>query len=124
MPKKDRFKELPIEVLVERYAAVGIAQYEAELDSNMRKIKRLIVDIIAIEAELKTREGDGRSALMELYRHPNIQVRLNAARATLAVAPDAGRAQLIAIRDSHWMPQAMHAGMSLRNLDKGMYKPT
>jgi hypothetical protein len=122
--KNTTLKDLSVEALVKRYAATGVAQYEAELDDDLRKVKRLIRDIIAMEAELKARAGDRRTALMELYGHPNMQVRLNAARATLAVAPVAARAQLVAIQDSRWMPQAMHAGMSLWNLDRGVYQPT
>lgn len=124
MTEIGRIKDMPVHELVERYAATGVAQHEAELDSDMRKFRRLVDDIIAVEAELKARTGDARSALLDLYHHPNMQVRLNAARATLAIAPEAARAQLAAIRDSHWMPQAMHAGMSLRNLDKGIYRPS
>jgi hypothetical protein len=122
--KNATLKEFSVEELVERYAATGVAQYEAELDDDMRKVKRLITDIIAMEAELKARPGDRRVALIELYGHPNMQVRLNAARATLAVAPETARAQLVAIQDSRRMPQAMHAGMSLWNLERGVYRPT
>jgi hypothetical protein len=117
-------KQMSVESLVERYAAIGIAQYEAELDDNTPKFNRLVDDLIAVEAELKARTGDQRAALMNLYDHPNMQVRLNAAQATLAVAPEAARALLLAIRESRWMPQALHAGMSLWNLENGVYRPT
>lgn len=121
---KANLESMSVEALVERYAAVGVAQYEAELDDNLRKFKRLYKDMIAVEAELKTRPGDQRRALMKLYDHANMQVRLNSAHATLAVAPEAARAMLVAIRESRWMPQALDAGMSLRNLEKGVYRPT
>lgn len=112
-----------IEELVDRSAATGVAQDEAELDDDIGKYNRLVDDIIAVEAELKSRTGDQRTALMKLYDHPNMQVRLNAAHATLAVAPEAARALLMTIRESRWMPQAMQAGMSLRNLENGVYRP-
>ncbi|SDB31528.1 DUF2019 domain-containing protein [Bauldia litoralis] len=112
-----------IEELVDRYAATGVAQDEAELNDDIGKYNRLVDDIIAVEAELKSRAGDQRTALMKLYDHPNMQVRLNAAHATLAVAPEAARALLMTIRESRWMPQAMQAGMSLRNLENGVYRP-
>jgi hypothetical protein len=121
---KANLEAMSVEALVEHYAAVGVAQYEAELDDNLRKFNRLYNDMIAVEAELKSRAGDQRTALMKLYDHANMQVRLNAAHATLAVAPEAARALLLAIRESRWMPQALHAGMSLRNLEKGVYRPT
>lgn len=74
--------------------------------------------------ELKRREGDERSALLRLFGHPNMQVRLQAAKKTLAVAPVEARAQLEAIAASKWFPQAGDAGMSLWNLDNGVFKPT
>ena len=122
--KHTRLAEMSVEELVERYAAISVGQYEAELDDDTRKFNRLVDDLIATQAELKSRDNDARIALMRLYNYPNMQARLNAAKATLAVAPEAARAQLVAIRDSRWMPQAMDAGMSLRNLEKGVYRPT
>ena len=124
MISKADLKDISLDALVDRYATTGVAQYEAELDDNVRKFNRLVDDIIAVEAELKSRPGDQRTALLKLFNHANMQVRLNAAHATLAVAPEAARALLLAIRESRWMPQALDAGMSLRNLDKGIYKPT
>jgi len=73
---------------------------------------------------LKAREGDTRSALTCLYDHPNIQVRLNAAYATLAVAPQPARQVMEAIAAMKWHVQALDTGMTLRWLDDGRYKPT
>lgn len=50
---------------------------------------------------------------------PDMQVRLNAAKATLAVAPKAARQKLEDIAGSGW-PLAGDAGMSLWNLDRGV----
>jgi len=77
-----------------------------------------------VEAELKSRASDQRRALMTLYEHPSAQVRLNAAKATLAVAPVEAREQLEAIANSGDFPQYGHAGMSLDALDRGIFKPT
>jgi hypothetical protein len=63
-------------------------------------------------------------ALMDLYGHPNMQVRLKAAKNTLAVAPQAAREQLEAIVASDWQPYAGDAGMCLWALDEGIFKPT
>ena len=52
-----------------------------------------------------------------------MQVRVKAAIKTLGVAPEAARKVLEAIRASKWQPQAMDAGMILRGLDDGEYKP-
>lgn len=122
--KKANLQDLSVEALIKHYVTVGVAQYEAELDDNTRKFNRLYDDVKAVEAELKSRPGDQRTALLTLYNHANMQVRLNAAHATLAVAPEAARGLLVAIRDSRWMPQALDAGMSLRNLEEGVFRPT
>jgi hypothetical protein len=78
----------------------------------------------AISQELKGRSEDQRRALLSLYHHPNMQVRVKAAKATLAVAPRDARKALEEIKASGWQPQALEAGMSLWNLDRGIFKPT
>jgi hypothetical protein len=78
----------------------------------------------AIEEELKVRPGDQRRALIPLYNHPNVQVRLKSAIATLALAPDAARRQIQDIADSRDYPQAGDAGMTLDCLDRGIFRPT
>jgi hypothetical protein len=77
----------------------------------------------SVESELKSRPADERSAPLPLFDYKNMQVRVKAAKATLAIAPEAARAQLEAISASGWQPQALEAGMSLWSLDDGVYKP-
>ncbi len=110
--------------LVERFTAIGVDQFQAELLGDTTKFTRLYWQKDAIENELKARAGDQRRTLLVLFDHSNVQVRLNAARATLAVAPYQARKMLQAIADSQEYPQAGDAGMSLWNLDRGVYKPT
>jgi hypothetical protein len=62
--------------------------------------------------------------LLTLYDRRNAQVRLTAAKATLAVAPKAARVQLQKLRRLREFPQAGDAGMTLRALDDGIFKPT
>ena len=109
--------------LVKKFTEIGLAQGEADLDGNRRKYNKLYTQMEAVENELKSRAGDGRTALIPLYDHPNVEVRLKAAKATLAVAPDKARQVLITIRDSK-LYQALEAGMTLYNLDEGVFKPT
>ncbi|MDP3255693.1 DUF2019 domain-containing protein, partial [Bosea sp. (in: a-proteobacteria)] len=80
--------------------------------------------IQAIEDELKSRPGDQRRILMKLFGHPNMQVRLTAARANLAVDYPAARSEIQDIADSKWGPQCLDAGMTLINLDNGIYRPS
>lgn len=116
--------ELSVADLVQRFEAAQLAQFQAELHSDIPKQNRCVRQAMAIADELKSRPGDERSALLDLYNHPNVQVRLMAAELTLAVAPVAARAIIQAIADSKKYPQAMDAGMCLSALDQGIFTPT
>jgi hypothetical protein len=115
---------MTVDQLVKRFAEIGIAQDEALLENNITKFNRLFDQMEAVEIELKSRRGDQRRVLLTLYKHLNIQVRLAAAKATLAIAPKTAQDALHAIKASKFQPQALDAGMSLRNLEQGIYRPT
>jgi hypothetical protein len=87
------------------------------------KFNSLYRQMDATEKELRGRGREARLALLRLYDHPNMQVRLNAAKRTLGVAPEAARKVIQEIYDSKWYPQAGDAGMTLSNLDRGVFKP-
>lgn len=122
--KRTKISALSAEELVEEFVWLAIGQDDAILGNEQAKVNRLFWKLDAIMNELKSRPGDQRSALLPLYNHENMQVRVKAAKATLAIAPQAARLQLEAIRDSKWQPAALEAGMSIINLDRGIYKPT
>jgi len=122
--KRVKLQNLSVEQLVQLFADLSVQQDMAMMAMLQGKINRLFWKIEAVENELKARPGDQRSALLSLYDHKNMQVRLTSARATLALEPKLARAQLAAIAASGWQPQAGDAGMSLWNLDRGVYKPT
>ena len=122
--KRMNVQSMTVEQLVERFIAIALDQDHALLMDQIAKFNRLFDLMIAVEDELKARDGDQRQALLQLYEHPNAQVRLNAVKATLAVAPEAAREMLQIIADSKEYPQAGDAGMSIWNLERGVYKPT
>jgi hypothetical protein len=115
---------VPTAELVERFASLGLGQYQAELMGEIAKDVRLRLQMRAVTEELKSRPGDQRSALLRLYDHPNVQVRLMAAKLTLAVVPATARHVLESIKASKEYPQAADARMCLWNLDRGAFKPT
>jgi len=121
--KRKKIDEMTSDELVERFMAISLEQDDALLGSEISRFNRLFDQKIAVVSELKARPGDQRELLLKLFAHPNAQVRLNAAKATLAVAYSAARAQLQVIADSREYPQAGDAGMSIRGLDDGTYKP-
>lgn len=115
-----------VDKLVDRFAVIAVEQDSAMMEGafgDIVKINRLMRQLRAVEQELKNRPGDQRRALSVLYTHANLQVRLMAAKLTLAVAPEAARQVLQAIVDSRRQPQAGDAGMSLWNLDRGVFVP-
>ena len=114
---------LTLEQLVERFVAIGEAQDDASLYGEIPQFNRLYGLKVAVIDELERRPGDQRSALLSLYDHENPQVRLNAATATLALAPEEGRQVLQEMFDSMKQPYAGEAGMTLRALDRGIFRP-
>jgi hypothetical protein len=127
-----------VENLVARFAALALEQYEAmeynfafafegekiKAARKQQHVNRLYRELKAIEDELKRRTGDQRRVLVELLRHPNEHVRLKAATALLAVAPEAARRELERIAAPRIGPQAGAAGMLLASIDRGDFIPT
>ena len=92
--KRLNVQEMTVEQLVQRYIVIGVDQDKAMRRRDHAKFNRLFDEMDAIENELKARDGDQRRVLLNLYAHPNPHVRLNAAKATLVVAPELARGLL------------------------------
>jgi Domain of unknown function (DUF2019) len=122
--KRERLEAMTVPQLVDHFAALTVAQGDALLNLEVARFNRLYDQMRAVEEELKARPGDQRSALLSLYSHGTAQVRLQAARATLGVAPNAARKLIETIANSREYPQAGDAGMTLVNLDRGIFKPS
>jgi Domain of unknown function (DUF2019) len=122
--KRDDLRAMTVDQLVELFAEIAREQDRAIARDDNAKYSRLFWQMEDVEEELKGREGDQRPALLRLYTDLNAQVRLAAAKATLAVAPEAARRLHRNIADSQENPQAGDAGMSLVNLERGIFKPT
>lgn len=110
--------------LVVRFVEIAVEQEHAQMLGQIPKYNRLFKLMEDVKAELKSRVGDQRRLLVDLYTHENMHVRLKAAKATLAIAPEEGRKVLEQIAASKWFPEAGDAGMSLWALDQGIFKPT
>jgi hypothetical protein len=115
---------LSVDQLVQQFTNVTLAQDKALLEDDFTEFNRLFAEMESIKGELKSRDGDQRRTLVRLYDHPNAQVRLKAVKATLAIEPVVARQALQAIADSNEFPQAGEAGMSLINLDRGIFEPS
>jgi hypothetical protein len=122
--KKPNLKRIRTNELVDLFRDYAIKQDDAMLGGEQAKVNQLVWQLKDIADELRAREGDQRTALLNLYTHPNPQVRLNAIRTTLAVAPEAGRKALEALASSKEYPASGDAGMTVWALDQGIFKPT
>ena len=109
--------------LVAQFQALALAKSDAIATGQNAKYSRLYWRLDAVEKELRSREGDQRRALIELYSHPNPQVRLDAAMATLVVFPNEARAALQMIIDRREFPQAADARQTLLYMSDGRYTP-
>jgi hypothetical protein len=116
-------EELTDDQLAQRFADIGMAQDQALLYDEHKKFNRLFNQMIDVDHELRRRGLQARLALLRLFDHPNMQVRLQAAIWSLGVAPEAARQVIEEIKKSQWFPQALEAGMTLRNLVSGVFKP-
>jgi Domain of unknown function (DUF2019) len=110
-----------VQELVAQFVSIGLAQYDALYVVDVKKYNRLFGKMENVLNELKQREGDQRRALLPLLDHPNVQVRMKAAHAVLAISPLLARKAFENVRDSQIYPQAMYAGMTIRALDNGTY---
>ena len=122
--KRADLRELSIEELFECYVEIGLAEENAVLYDDIPSYNRLFRKEQAVVDELESRPGDQRKILLKLYDHENLWVRMNAAKDTLALAPEDGRRVLQQIADSKKQPYAGNAGMTLWTLDEGIFKPT
>lgn len=118
-----KLQDMTVAQLVDRFEAIALEQDEALLYDEHDKYNRLYDEMDVVKEELKSRAGDQRRALLPLFKHPNSQVRLKAAIATLALAPKEARQTLQSIVDGLEYPQAAHARGMLRSLDDGKYTP-
>ncbi len=122
--KRISLDDMSVEELVDRFASICIAQDQALLYSNIAKFNRHFDQMRETDRQLKSRPGDQRRALLSLYDHENAQVRLQAARVTLAVEPEKARKLIEEIANGRKFPQAGDAGMTIVNLDRGVFKPS
>jgi Domain of unknown function (DUF2019) len=115
--------KLAVADLVQRYTNLGVENDKACMQDDTEWRTRVLRQMWAIQDELKSRLGDQRRALLALYDHPNMGVRLMAAKATLAVAPQQARKMIEWIASLNWPAHSGDAGMCLWALDKRISVP-
>jgi Domain of unknown function (DUF2019) len=112
------------EQLVELFTKIALNQFDAlELDET-NKFNQLYDQMEHVKSELKGRVGDQRLLLLPLLEHPNAQVRLKSAIATLALAPDDAMKALQRISDEDEYPQAAYARGMIDAVKEGRVNPS
>src|ERR1700733_15675004 len=86
-----RVQEISVPELVERFVRIALDQDEALFSGEIARFNVLYDQMEIVGNELKSRVGERRSSLLPLYDHPHIQVRLQAAFATMDLVPAAAR---------------------------------
>src|SRR4029077_18735737 len=104
---RNRLDKLSVAELVKVFADLAIEQYDHILLCEIAQINRYYQKLKAIELDLKSRAGDQRRALMSLYDHQNPNVRVKAAKATLALAPTAARQVLETVASTCHGPEIL-----------------
>jgi len=120
--------ELTDEELVKQFTDMSLEQFETTYEEDdavaVPVYTRLYRAIHEISKILRARGAQSRRALLPLLKHPNAQVRLNAAHELLAVVPQEAYATLETLAENAPGPQRGRAGMALHFLAEGVYKPT
>ena len=120
---KMNFDRLSDGELVGRFVEAAKKMGAAVLDSQIRKANRMYDVLREIDAVLRSRGEQARLRLLPLFGHDNRFVRYYAAKKLLGLVPDRAR-EIIEWNHKYWFDAlAGDAGMTLHNLDTGVFKP-
>jgi hypothetical protein len=114
--KQPSLAPLSIDELVNLFQQNAIEQDRVIFKEQVSKYKKVFAESDAISAELNERGPDALRALTRLYNDPNMQVRLQAARSTVDVAPAEAQSVLLDIARFGHVPQSANARAKLRRL--------
>ena len=109
--------------LVNRFAESAKERGSAVLDSETRRANRMFDRMWAIDSVLRTRGREARIKLVPLLDDKDRFVRYYAALYLLAIVADRARAVIEWNYKNRFDALAGDAGMTLHNLDTGVFKP-
>lgn len=112
---------MPNPDLVREFEEIAVQMSYAELRDDHKRYNKLFELQVLVVNELKTRGR--RDALLPLLEHESRWIRLQAAKRTLAIAPNDSRRVLEELCAIKLQPEAGYAGMTLVALDKGWFVP-
>ena len=117
-------EELTIDELIARFILIGEKQYPLTLRGEVKKYNLLVENEGKINKELRRRGIEARLELVKLFIHPNIQVRMNAARRSLGIAREPALNVLRQITKEDFGPFRLDAGMAIALVEDGTVNPT
>jgi hypothetical protein len=118
------FAVLSIEQLVRIYEGVSVEEFDALELGDMPLVRKLFDKLESIDREIRARGVEARRKMLPLPNHRNPQVRINAAKALLAIAPQEARSTLELLASRGPSIQRLDARMCIRHLEEGVFKPT
>jgi len=96
----------------------------AVIDGDVPAASRSYWQLDAVDKELRARGDQVRAQLLRFLDHPDLPVRYFAANWLFALAPARARSIIEDVKAGPFVPLALDAGMTLRMLDDGTFKPT
>lgn len=108
-----------------RFIEIGIARFDVACEpEDADQFNRFYAENEKLEEELRSRPGDRRPVLFDPMKHPNMQLRFNAATALFALYPKEAREALLEIHEKADGPIATGAIAHLDWIDQGKFTPT
>lgn len=110
--------------LIANFTSLSERQYPLLLNDETAKYNLLVRKQVEIDKELRSRGTEARLELTKLFDHPNIQVRLIAARHSIGVAREPALNVLRQIMKEDFGPFRLSAGMTVALVEDGTITPT
>jgi hypothetical protein len=119
-----KLDKLTADELVSLFASLGEQRYPLTLNDEIKLANRLIRQQNEITKELRRRGIEARLELTKLFNHPNIQVRMNAAKWSIGVAREPALNVLRQITKEDFGAFRLSAGMTVALVEDGTITPT
>ena len=121
--RRSDFTKLTNTDLVQRFIEAAKRRGLAVLDLDARNASSMVLYMHAIDSVLRSRGIEARKELLPLLDNKDRYVQYYAAKQLLGIAPDRAR-EIIESNHKHGFDAiAFDAGMTLFNLDTGVFKP-
>ena len=119
-----KLDKLTLDELISLFVSLSEQQYPLTLNDEVKLGSRLVKRQDEIGKELRQRGIEARLELTKLFDHPNIQVRMNAAKRSLGIAREPALNALRKIVKEDFGAFRLSAGMTVALVEDGTITPT